>query len=129
MQVTVAITASISEYKSIIEDLFQTSLSDEEAGGFIYNKEYKIQDGIIFTDPRRTLKEAIGAPQTIVFLIEIGKDFAIGAVAGIIATILYNKLKNCSWLKIGEQTSKITLEDIRKIIREELERQKKEDDD
>lgn len=125
MQVSVAFTASISEYKSIIEDLFQTSLSDEEAGGFIYNKEYKIQDGIIFTDPRRTLKEAIGVPQTIVFLIEIGKDFAIGAATGIIATILCNKLKNCSWLKIGERTSKITLEDIRKIIREELERQKK----
>ena len=59
------------------------------------------------------------------FLIDLAKDIAIGAASGLIASVLYNKLQNCSWLKIGDKTSRITLEDIKKTIQEEFEKQKK----
>ena len=127
MQLQVAFTADNSIYKQMVEALFSTKLTEAD-GSFIYNKERKIQEGIIFKDPRRTLKESIAPPQTIVFLIDLAKDIAIGTASGIIANILYDKLKNCLWLKIGNQSPKLTLEDIRKVVQEELEKLRNKDD-
>jgi len=128
IQMKVAFTVPQSEYKKTIEDLFQTTLTDEEAGGFIFKKKHEIQQGIYFDDPRRTIKEAIDVPQTITFLIVFGTGVVTGVASNVISSILFEKLKNCSWLKIGNQTCKFTLEDIRRIVREELERDKEEDE-
>ncbi|MDH3793578.1 MAG: hypothetical protein OER78_00715 [Nitrosopumilus sp.] len=128
MQIRISYTVPNSEYKRTIEDLFNTSLTDQEAGGFIYNKECTVDKGIVFSDPRRTIKEAIDVPQTITFLLGIGTGIGIGVTSNVVSSILISKLKNCSWLKIGDQTPKLTLDDIRKVIQEELEKQKNNSD-
>jgi len=122
MQIRISYTVPNSEYKKTIEGLFNTSLTDQEAGGFIYNKECIVKKGIVFSDPRRTIKEAIDVPQTITFLVGIGTGIGIGVTSNVVSSVLISKLKNCSWLKIGDQTPKLTLEDIRKVIQEELEK-------
>lgn len=120
MQIRVSFLVPHSEYRRVIEDLFQTSLTDYEAGVFIFNKKCKLQDGIILVDPRRTLKEAIEAPQTITFLIDIVKGLGIGIATSALSKYLFSKLQKSSWLKIEEQESKITLDDIQRVIRDEL---------
>ena len=128
MQIRISYTVPNSEYKKTLEDLFDTSLTDQDARGFIYNKEHIVEEGIIFSDPRRTIKEAIDVPQTITFLLGIATGIGINVASSIVSDILMSKLKNCSWLKIGDQSPKLTLEDIRKVIQEELEKQKDNSD-
>ena len=124
MQIRISFIVPNSDYKKTIESLFDTSLTEQEAGEFIYNKERIVENGIVFSDPRRTIKESIDVPQTITFLLTLGTGIGIGVASNVVSSLLISKLKNCSWLKIGDQTPKLTLDDIRKVIQEELEKQK-----
>jgi hypothetical protein len=128
MEIRISALVPFDEYKKIVEDLFQTKLTDEEAGRFIFNKQCQIEKGILLKDPARTLKESVAPPQTITFLVDLAKDLAIGVASEVISIYLFNVLqKRCSWLKIGDKESKITLEDIRKVVNEELEKSKNDD--
>ena len=122
MQLKFSVLVPHSELRNFLQDMFQTSLTPEEAGRFIYNFEYAIQDGIIIKDAKRSLKESIAPPETITFTLDLAQVLAIGILSSVAGGYIFSKLQKASWLKIGDSQSPITLEDIRRIIREELEK-------
>jgi|SRR2546425_4583817 len=129
MQLKFAVLVPHSEYKNFLEDLFQTKLTPQEAGLFIFDREIKIQDGVTLKDPRRTLKESVEAPQTITFFLEVALGLPIAIVGTIVGEYIFSRLKKVSWLKIGDTQPQINIEDIRKAIREELEKIKDKNND
>jgi len=130
MQIPIEITVPHSEYRAVLEDLFKTKLSDVEAGGHTFNIERELEKGIILKEPIRAYKESVAPPETIFFLIDIGQDVGRGVAISVISVALWELLKRGKyWLKVGKRNvTELSQEEFRKIIREELEENKKDED-
>jgi len=122
MEIPIAVLVPFSEYKNVIEELFKTKLTEKEANGFIFDRKYELDEDVFLKDPRRTLKESIAPPQTILFMLDIGQSVSHDVVISVLSITLFELVKKgLSWLKIGKSNiTNLTLDEIRKVIREEL---------
>lgn len=118
---------SSRDYRQLEDDLFGKEPIDTKEGTYRIKTRVKLHEHAeLKMYPLQYRTASADSPQSIQFLIEIGKDIAIG-IAG---AYIYDKLRNYkdAKLRIGEKLDVAIIKDeIIKAIREEFERLKNDE--